>query len=341
MHNSYKYYRTNQIGIMENLVDAIDRFKDKRVAVIGDVFLDQSIRGEVERLNPEKLGVPLVRVKDIEFWLGGAGNVARNLASLGASCYLFGQIGNDKYGGKIRELCREGGIKAIFADSGRETIVKQRIFTDGHYVARVDFGEKMLVPIGHEAEEYLEKKLTEEMDSNHYNLILFSDYNKGMFKRNLARRVIDISKSRKILTLVDPKPENINSFVGCDIVRPNKREAEKISGIKDDLEAISLNLTEKTRSRYAVITCGKMGAFAYDTKKGYSTIIPTRKVELGDVIGAGDTFASILGLGMISGLDFKSSVTLANIASAIVVGKVGTSVTTADELRDAIKQEEE
>ncbi|MEK7092698.1 MAG: PfkB family carbohydrate kinase [Patescibacteria group bacterium] len=327
---------------MENLVDAIDRFKNQRVAIIGDVFLDQSIRGEVERLNPEKLGVPLVRVTDIEFWLGGAGNVARNLASLGASCYLLGQIGNDKYGEKIRELCREEGTKTIFADSGRETIVKQRIFTDGHYVARVDFGEKMLVPIDHEAEEYLEKKLTEEMDSNHYNLILFSDYNKGMFKGNLARRVIGISKSKKILTLVDPKPENINYFFGCDILRPNKREAEEIAGIKhngNNLRDIALKLTEKVHPKYLAITCGGDGAFAYDIERDHSELVSTKRVKLADVTGAGDTFAAALGLGMVSGLDFKSSVRLANIASAIVVGKVGTSVTTATELKETIMGE--
>lgn len=331
---------------MESLLDVLDTFKERKVIVIGDILLDKSVIGTArERMNPERVGVPLISVKKVEYRLGGAANVARNVASLGASCYLLGQIGKDYHGEKIKELCAAEGIKTFFIDPGRETIVKERLFVDGDYSARIDFGEENLGFLDYQKELDLEGGLIKEIDS--CNLILFSDYNKGVFKGGLARRIIQEikSNSRKILTLVDPKPANINYFFGCDILRPNKKEAEEIAGIKhngNNLRDIALKLTEKVHPKYLAITCGGDGAFAYDRERDHSELVSTKRVKLADVIGAGDTFAAALGLGFSSGLlDFEKSVKLANYASAVVVGKMGTSVTTADELREAIKQEEE
>ena len=331
---------------MESLLNALDTFKERKVIVVGDILLDKSVIGTAkERMNPERVGVPLISVKKVEYRLGGAANVARNVASLGASCYLFGQIGKDYHGEKIKELCAAEGIKTFLIYPGRQTIVKERLFVDGDYSARIDFGEENLGFLDYQKELDLEIGLSKEIDS--CNLILFSDYNKGVFKGGLARRIIQEIKDnkRKILTLVDPKPANIGNFWGCDILRPNRKEAEEIAGIKNDnennLRDIALKLTEKVNSKYLAITCGGEGAFAYDREKNRSEFVPTKRVTLADVIGAGDTFAAALGLGFSSDLlDFGNSVKLANYASAVVVGKMGTSVTTDDELREAIKQEE-
>ena len=327
---------------MENLLDALNQFKERRVIVIGDVLLDQSLRGSIDRLNPEIPAVPLVKVSGIDYRLGGAANVARNLASLGATCHLFGQIGRDAYGDKITELCAAEGIKTYFVDSGRGTIVKQRVFSDGHYLARIDFGEDKLIPITSNLEKVIEREIIKDM--NLYDLIIFSDYDKGIFGGNLARVIIEAGISRRILTLADLKPTNINAFLGCDIIRLNRKEAEEVAGRKYDgnnLREIATILAEKTHSKYVVITCGAEGAFTYDiedTEKGISQMVRAKKIEIGDATGAGDTFAAVLGLGMASKINFEESIRLANYASAIVVGKIGTAVTSIEELRSALKE---
>ncbi|MEK6840357.1 MAG: PfkB family carbohydrate kinase [Nanoarchaeota archaeon] len=322
---------------MKSLSDALNFFKDKRAAVVGDILLDQSIMGEVKRLNPENPAVPLSMVSDMDYRLGGAANVARNLASLGSSCHLFGQVGKDAYGDKIRELCNESGIETFLADSGRETIVKQRIFSDGRYIARIDFGEKNLDHMSINSERYIESEIAKNL--NLYDLILFGDYDKGVFRGNLASRVIKLGKSGKILTVADPKPANIDGFMNCNVIRLNRNEAEKIVGNKyggNDLRITAEIMAERTNPRYIVITCGAEGAFAYDAEREFSHTVPARKVEIGDPTGAGDTFAAALGLSMASGLSFEESVRLANHASTIVVGKIGTAVTNISELRRAL-----
>lgn len=324
---------------MKSLSDALNNFKDRRAAVIGDVLLDQSVIGNIGRLNPEIPAVPLVKVNSIDYRLGGAANVARNLVSLGATCHLFGQIGRDIYGNKIRELCAAEGIGTHFLDSGRETIVKQRVFSDGHYIARIDFGERKLSPITHDSEKDIEREITRNL--NLYDLILFSDYDKGVFKADLARRIIELGNSRKNLTLADPKPANINNFLGCNIIRLNRKEAEEVAGERYDgnnLREIATILAERTKPRYIVITCGAEGTFTYDTEKDFPQMFQTKKVEIGDATGAGDTFAAVLGLSIASGINFENSVRLANHASAIVVGKIGTAVTNIEELRNALKE---
>ena len=324
---------------MENLLNALDLFKERKTLVIGDILLDYSIEGSAERLNPEIPAVPLIKVRDTDYRLGGAGNVARNLASLGAGCCLFGQIGRDAGGEKIRELCDKERIRTYLVDSGRETPVKQRLFSDGHYIVRVDFGENNLEPISPE----LERDLAEEVIKtiNLYDLVIFSDYDKGIFRRDLAKRVIEASKEKGILTLADPKPRNIYSFQGCDIIRPNRKEAEEITGMRyngKNLGEIARNLAERTKSKYEVITCGDDGAFAYHAESNISTIIPVKKVEIGDATGAGDTFAAVLGLGIAPGFNFEMAVRAANYASALVVDKAGTAVTNVSELQNALDE---
>ena len=345
MHNSYKYFKAKEKIVMENLLNALGQFKDKKVIVVGDVMLDTSIMGTGGRTNPESLEALMMDDISIDYRLGGAANVARNIASLGASCYLLGQIGDDAPGKEIAKLCKKEGIESYFVvDPGRETIVKLRMLVDGRYVLRANIGEKKLRPMDYEKGAELEEGLSKEIGS--CNLVIFSDYNKGVFKAGLERRTIQEIKNnkRKILTLADPKPENISNFFGCDVLRPNKKEAEEIAGIKDNgsnLGEIASSLAEKTRSRYVAITCGGDGAFIFtkDTEKNYSELVPTKKVPLADTIGAGDTFATVLGLGMVSGLDFKDSVRLANYASAIVVGKRGTATTNVEELERVLKDE--
>ena len=204
---------------------------------------------------------------------------------------------------------------------------------DRQQVARLDFGEINIENLPRELEEEILDKMKRTISE--YDIIVLSDYNKGLFNSFLSRGIIEAANSCKIPTLVDLKPVNMDFFNGCTIICPNKHEAQEMSGIKyqngnETLSEIGKKLSERMNSEYVIITCGEDGAFSYHN--GSSEFIPTFARQVSDVTGAGDTFAAALALGFSSGLSIHDSARLANYAASIVVEKVGTATASLEEL---------
>ena len=324
----------------EDIEKIIHDFKFKQIGVIGDLMLDRTERGRIsKRKNPENEDVPIISAKE-EFYLGGCGNVARNLSSLGVKVDLYGIIGDDLYGHQIKRMCKENKINTRYLiEDKNPTILKARIFIEEKYRHRSDLGE-----INENYEKNLEKLsiknqekilLNLEKEIKKYNGIILSDYNKRMFTHDFTQKIIELANSKNITIVCDPKPENIDYFKFCSVICPNKKEAEKITK-ETELLKIGRKIQKRINSRGNIITCGKEGAFVYDNNK--SRLIKTRAKKVVEVTGAGDTFAAVLTLGLVSKLDIFNSAELANIAAGIVVEKLGTSVTTQKELIEYIRK---
>ncbi len=331
---------------MKNLVDAIEKFSERKIAVIGDIILDRTERGRTSlRKNPEGLDAKIIWATE-KFYLGGAGNVAKTITSSGAECDIYGIIGDDVYGSRLKDMfSKEGiGIEGIFSNEF-PTIVKARIFVDGKYVHRSDLGEYdeegncILCPIIQELQDETFENLNSRI--NTYNAIIFSDYAKRVFSKEFTQRMIALARQNNIPVVVDAKPKNIEYFEGCTLICPNEKEAEEMSGISYNhdsqiLYKMSEEICEKIHPKYIVITCGENGAYVYNN--GGSKMIPTRAEKVEEVTGAGDTFTALATLGLSSGLDVYDSSILANIASGIAVGKVGTYAVSKEELLEKTNQ---
>jgi len=319
-------------------VEIVEKFKGKKVAVIGDIALDAYIYGSMNRMNPES-AAPLLTVyeEQEEHRLGCAGNTAMNVSSLGAEVTLYCVIGNDSRGAVFRKLCEQNNIKLVAAVEG-ETIKKQRWFEKAHnyYLFRTDYGESNLQQIGEQAQEELLKHL---MDSK-YDAIIFSDYNKRVFRGDFAQKVVSLAKSRAIFTLADAKPGNASKFRGVSVIRPNEKEAREMVGSDGNviaIEEVARRLKQGMEAKYCVITRGKEGVATYD---GGFHAIGTKARKVSDVSGAGDTFAAALTLSLINGATIVEAANIANYASGIVVEKPGTATATSEELIERINEEE-
>ena len=330
----------------ERLVEIVDDFEDKKILVIGDIMLDEFIRGKCERVNPEEEGAPLVGSCKRDYLLGGAGNVAKNITSLGGQCNLWGCFGEDYHGTKVKKLCEENFINLKNFYDEAPTMVKTRVIGGRRQVVRYDFGETDLKKISSEVERKILAELQRTIDE--HDFIVLSDYNKSVFTRGLSYNIVGLAKQKGIGTLADAKPENAEYFKGCTIICPNKHEAEKITGVaysngNGALKKMGENLIDKMKSQYVLITCGEDGAFLYgDNGFGEGRKIPTRAKAIADVTGAGDTFAATLALGMASGVkDIEHLAEVANYASGVVVEKIGTAATTPEELKEYIQKEQE
>ncbi|MFH1326796.1 MAG: PfkB family carbohydrate kinase [archaeon] len=325
----------------EELIQELKKFKRKKILVVGDLLLDKFSFGKVERTNPEQPAAPLVKIIKEKYVLGGAANVANNLSSLGASCSLYGVIGRDFGGEKIKRLCKNKGIKFKSFYHNQPTILKQRIVAHGQHITRLDFGERKIKKINENIQEKIINLLKKEIKN--FDFIILTDYDKFFFNENLARKILELAMENNIPTLVDPKPCNLHFFKNCTVICPNKKEAEEMAGIKDfndeeeTLIKMGEKLAENIQTKYIIITCGERGAFYYN-KEGENMFIESQAREVSDVTGAGDTFAAVLSLGLASGLNITKAIRLANYASGVVVEKIGTAVPFVEEVIKKIKQ---
>ena len=328
------------IKIHKIMAKNIENFKNKKIAILGDLILDKFTEGVIERINPDQTTSPLVKIKSEKFILGGAANVANNVFSLGGIPTLYGVLGKDENAEIFSELCKKNKINFKKVICQNPTICKQRIIADKYQVARMDFGENNIKKINTIVQNKILKQL--KNDVGKFDAVVLSDYNKLTFTKKFTQNIIEICRKKNIPTIVDPKPENILFFQNATVICPNKTEAKKISGEKyftnprNYLESLQ-ELKKITNAKYNIVTCGDQGVIALDPNSNELIIIDTIAKSVRDVTGAGDTFAATLALGFASKMPFKEILELANIAAGIVVEKSGTATVDYLELKDKIK----
>ena len=303
-----------------------ESFARARVLVVGDAMLDRYWIGEVERISPEA-PVPIVKVSHEEERAGGAANVARNAAALGARVTLLSVVGADEPGARLEALLkRERVHPRLHHDRGLKTTVKLRVIA-GHnqQLLRVDFETAP-------SHEVLASKLREfEEMLRDTDVVILSDYGKGGLTHIV--KMIGLARRAGKAVLVDPKGEDYSRYRGATLITPNRDEFARVAGAwKDerDLTERAQRLRRKLDAKALLVTSGAHGMTLF--QDGKRLHVPTEAREVSDVSGAGDTVIATLAVALAGGARMKEAVQLANRAAGIVVGKFGTAVVTPREL---------
>jgi rfaE bifunctional protein kinase chain/domain len=297
-----------------------------RVLVVGDVMLDRYWFGEVSRISPEA-PVPVVKVERSEERLGGAANVARNCAALGAQVTLLSVVGADEAGRTLSRLLADAGIVAgLHEDHQLDTTVKLRVIGRQQQLLRIDFENAP-------AHEVLRAKLTEfELRLPACDVVVFSDYGKGGLVHIDAMIALAHGCGKPVL--VDPKGEDYRRYAGADVLTPNRGELREVVGRWSDEADLCRRATELRQQldiKALLVTRSEEGMTLFDDDGAHHE--PAMAREVYDVSGAGDTVIATLAVMLASGFDLLRALPLANLAAGIVVGKLGTAVCTLDELK--------
>ena len=312
------------------LIKALENFKDKKILVIGDIMLDKYIWGDVSRISPEA-PVQVVNVMKETFEAGGAANVANNVAALGGFPYMVGISGNDEAKNILMEEMRKKCIntEGIIQDKDKPTTQKIRIIGKSQQLLRVDYENKEYIHEDIESSilRFIEKSIKQS------DVIVISDYAKGVITKKLSKKILDLSKQFKKPVIVDPKPKHKDFYKGVELITPNNNEASEMTDMEDGTTETVIQMGAKLINELdtnVLITRGEKGMALFE-KDNSVTHIPAKAKEVYSLIGAGDTVVATIALAMASGADLKEAAFLANIAAGIKVGKIGTaSVTTAE-----------
>jgi len=315
------------------MLDIFDKVQKARVIVLGDVMLDRYWWGDVTRISPEA-PVPVVRLKDSTVALGGAANVAANIAGLGGVALLIGCIGNDTEGSLFPRLCDAVKISSehFLAFEGRPTTVKTRIIAHSQQVARVD--QETSQSLNPDQEQQVVEKVTELMDNA--QAIAISDYAKGLLSVPVLSTVISRARQRQIPVVVDPKGRDYSKYSGASLITPNRREAAEACNLDDTGKEVVAIAGERLLLDYGfdavLITEGEEGMTLF-RKDSEPVHLHATAREVYDVTGAGDTVLATMAASLAAGSNLPDAARLANVAAGIAVEKVGTSIVTADMLR--------
>jgi D-beta-D-heptose 7-phosphate kinase/D-beta-D-heptose 1-phosphate adenosyltransferase len=316
----------------DRLVALLDAAPRCRIAVVGDAMLDIYLHGDVERISPEA-PVPVVRVRERRFALGGAANVANNVRALGARCDLVAAIGDDVGGRQLRAMLDAIGASSdALIDVGRPTTTKTRVVARSQQVVRVDEEEDADLDGDHVARLLAAvERCVASADA-----LVLEDYNKGVLESRVIARAIGAARGRGIPVVVDPKYRNFFLYRGATIFKPNRRELEAALGAAVDLE--HPEALPATFARLGVdhllLTLGERG-MALISAGGRIHRVPTAAREVYDVVGAGDTVTAHLATMLAAGGTPIEAAIIANYAAGVEVGKLGAATVSADEVLDA------
>lgn len=308
-------------------------FSEIQVLVIGDIILDQYIYGSVTRRSPEA-DVPIIEQSSIHSNLGGAGNVALNIKSLGAEVLLIGGIGKDTEGDQLINLLENSSISPEFliTTPNKCTTTKTRVIHNREHLLRVDKEDKS--PLDTEHENLLLSKIKKALDTQSIDVIILQDYNKGVLTKNSISRILNLIKEKNIPFVVDPKEENFFAYMGATLFKPNIKELQKAfpeSTINTDtIKSISSNLRNKIKSHYNMITLGEKGLFLDESNN--ELIIPAHNINEPDVCGAGDAVISIAALSIAKKYDLNNIAMLSNKAGYLACTKIGVHPVAIEEL---------
>jgi D-beta-D-heptose 7-phosphate kinase/D-beta-D-heptose 1-phosphate adenosyltransferase len=316
------------------LADILHRAQDVRVLVAGDLMLDEFVWGNVARISPEA-PVPIVEVTRETEYAGGAANVARNLTAFAGSTAVMGVTGQDAAAGRLLRLLEADGIDtgAVHACAGRPTTIKTRVIARHQQVVRVDRERRCEPP------DEVRIRCLDELRTMLPSLdaVVLSDYGKGFLQPAFALEICRICASAGAIVAVDPNPGNPVQWANVTVVKPNRSEAFHAAAMDhriaepDALDEVATRLLEKWCARMLLITLGEDGMLLADAS-GDRYHTPTKAREVFDVSGAGDTAIALFTVALAAGATPREAAEIANHASGVVVGKLGTATLTADEL---------
>ena len=314
-----------------------------KVLCVGDLILDHYVHGNIDRISPEA-PIPVLKADDRNYnILGGCGNVARNICSANSKCHLISIVGNDNDGLKIREIIKE--IKNLtfnlIIDKNRCTTKKTRYVCENQQILRVD--NEIESPISKVLETKIIKLLKNKI--NDYDVIVLSDYNKGVLTDTLIKKIIKIAQHFKKILIVDPKKKDFSVYAGATFITPNFKELKSSVNTfninsKNNNDNLVIKLSKQIINKFkfkAVITTRSSDGISVVTDAGSFFHLPSEAKEVFDVSGAGDTVLAYLSTSISKGKSLESSVKISNIAAGLAVGKFGTSVVSIGEV-DNIKQ---
>lgn len=303
------------------------------ILVIGDIILDKYIYGDTTRISPEA-PVPIVLSQRKSNVLGGAGNVAANLKALGAKAYLMGTVGNDSDGDLVIDLAKENLLNhSGILRSTKVTTVKTRIVSKGQQMLRIDSED--IDQISKKEEDLFLDKISRVIRDNDINALVLQDYNKGLLTSSLIDRIIILANELQLPYYVDPKHENFWRYKGAILFKPNLSELKKANFPYENelLDSILSKTAERLDCKILMCTLAEEGILYIEN--GKTNRMPTQKIDVRDVSGAGDTALSIMVIAHLLGYDTKSISKLANLCGQIVCMKSGVSTTSITELIDA------
>jgi D-beta-D-heptose 7-phosphate kinase/D-beta-D-heptose 1-phosphate adenosyltransferase len=309
----------------------------RRVLVLGDVMLDEFVWGRVSRISPEA-PVPVVEVEAKSDHVGGAGNVAVNVRSLGGDAVLAAVVGRDAAGARVREALAAAGVVARLVDAGQErrTTLKTRIVAHGQQVVRTDLEDTSDLP--RELESALVEIVRRELAGA--SALVVSDYQKGVVTAGLLRRVLPLARRRGVPVLVDPKPRHFRLYRGAQVVTPNQLEAEQVTGLRltgpAEIAAAGRRILSILGCRAVLVTRGEHGMSLFERGRAPLHVKAAAR-EVFDVTGAGDSVIATLALALAGGASLPEAAALANGAASVVVGKLGTAQATPSELLQAVR----
>ena len=313
----------------KNLVNLLKKSKKNisksRIICIGDIILDHYINGKVERMSPEA-PVPILMMESQKYEIGGAGNVARNISNMGAKTTFICLSGNDQSSIIVKELLqKDKNIKSISINIPNfKTPIKTRFINKEEHLLRVD-NENTYFKLINKYKALIVEHLKKEIKKN--DVIVLSDYDKGLLDKNLIKKIIKISTKYNKIIIADPKKIDLSSYSGVNILTPNQKEitdaAKKKYLEEKNLIKFGKNVIKKYNIKNLLITRSEKGMLLINSKLIKKIKADTKKVI--DVTGAGDTVIATIALMLTLGLSVEDSIKISNYAAGIIIGKSGTA----------------
>ncbi len=337
-------------NIEASVGDDVLRMQGTQVLVLGDLILDTYVSGKVGRISPE---APVPVVVEQKQWavLGGAANVAANIAAFGGKVLLAGRIGKDNDADRFMGVCKELHVdaSAVIQSSSCPTTRKLRVMAGYQQVVRIDSESTELLNANDEA--FLEKKVQEFMALKGPKALVISDYGKGVCTTSLLKNAIGLANSHKVPVITDPKSLDMKRYSGTTLIKPNLSEGREILHLSapgthyptfdDELEAMCSAVLVHSGSRNVVLSLSEKGVTVRGKDVDGPAHFESMALQVADVSGAGDTMVAILAMGIGASIGTSRSVQLANIAAGVVCAKLGTATLSASEFLDAFKQKTE
>lgn len=325
--------------LKKNFYETIESFSKIKILVVGDAVLDEYLFGEVNRISPEA-PVPVVLVKEDKITLGGAGNVIKNLSSIGVKSQFYAKCGLDIKAEKLKALLHEEGLTRhdlhLTESKDIPTILKTRVIASHQQICRID--RERVVSLTPKEQKEILNSYTKSL--NECDGVILSDYDKGYFNEDLIVKLIALAKKKKKFLSVDPQVRHFFLYKGISIMTPNHHEAGGALGRKlitdEEVAKAAIEISKALSTESMMITRGEKGMTLYSSKLKKIFHIPTVAKEVYDVTGAGDTVISLYSAFRTAGMSELESTLVANAGAGVVVEKLGASTVSLDELERAL-----